>query len=141
MKYLSSINRTDNCWNRFGNTQFEMYLCFLFSVTPSHVVRKWKSLNYELSQHKENWTHETLTRKIFGNTKHSREKNLDPRNTHEKKFQINKIPTRKNIEPTKQPQRHNCSRLTRLGMARDQRNLAHSSLSNVSFLQAMNLFV
>ena len=35
--------------------------------------------------------------------KYPREKNLDPRNTHEIKIQTHKIPTRKNLRPTEQP--------------------------------------
>ena len=46
------------------------------------------------------------TRGNFGPTKYPREKTLDPRNTHEKKFGTHEIPTRKNLDPTKYPQSH-----------------------------------
>ena len=56
------------------------------------------------------WTHEIPTRRNLestrknpGPTKHPGEKNLDSRNTHEKKFETRKIPTRKNLGPTKYP--------------------------------------
>ena len=67
------------------------------------------------------WTHEIPTRRNLestrknpGPTKHPGEKNLDSRNTHEKKFETRKIPTRKKFgtheipirkyfEPTKYP--------------------------------------
>ena len=39
----------------------------------------------------------------FRLTKDSREKILDPRNNHEKKFCNHEIPTRKNFGPTKYP--------------------------------------
>ena len=43
-------------------------------------------------------------RKYFGHMKYPREKILDPRNTHEKKFGPTKeIPTRKNFKPVKSP--------------------------------------
>ena len=45
-------------------------------------------------------------RRNFEPTKYPREKTLDPRNTHEKKFGTHEIPTRKTLGPTKYPQRH-----------------------------------
>ena len=148
-KYLSGINRTGNCWNRFGNSQFEMYLrisvlCHSFScsqklkIFESRNEPPWKQWDSR-STHEKIFgsTHE----KIFGNTKYSQEKDLDPSNTHEKKFRTNKIPTRKNIEPTKQSQKHKRTRIKRPVMVRDRQNLAHSSFSKVSFLRAKNLLV
>ena len=49
-------------------------------------------------------TYEKYTRKKFGPTKIPTRKSLDPRNTHEKKFQTQEIPTRKDFGPTKYPQ-------------------------------------
>ena len=82
-------------------------------------------------------TRENTHEKKFGPTKYLPEKNLDPRNTHEKKNSdprnthekklcTHKIPTRKNYGPTK-ARWHNGTRPTRLTMARDPRNLAHST--------------
>ena len=44
-----------------------------------------------------------FTRKKFGHTKYTREKILDPQNTHEKKIRTHEIPTRKIFGPTKDP--------------------------------------
>ena len=58
-------------------------------------------------------------------------KTSDPRNTQEKNF-----------GPTKQPRRHNSAMAleqTDLAMASDHRNLAHSPLSDASFLRVKNL--
>ena len=52
-------------------------------------------------------------------------KNLDPRNTLEQKFRTHEIPMRKNFGPTKARWQHG-TRPTRPTMARDSRNLAHS---------------
>ena len=93
-------------------------------------------------------------RKHFGPTKYPREKILDQRNTHEKKFRTHEIPTGKKLRPTKYPRqkfethkiptgkyfgptkyprgkfsdqrRHDGTRYTRTTMAQDSRNLAHS---------------
>ena len=140
-RHLSGINRTGNCWNRFGNSQFEMYLrisvlCHSFSCS-----QKLKIFESRNEPPWKQWDSRSTHEKIFGNTKYSQEKDLDPSNTHEKKFRTNKIPTRKNIEPTKQLQEHKCTRIKRPVMVRDQQNLAHSSLSKVSFLRAKNLLV
>ena len=74
------------------------------------------------------WTHEIPTRKNFGPmntheknsgpTKFPREKNLDPRNTHEKKFWTHEIPNNARWRDG-----------TKLTIARDRRNLAHSAKS------------
>ena len=61
-------------------------------------------------------THEIPKRKYFGPTKYPREK-------------IHEIPTKKYIGPSKYPWRHNGTMTlspTRLTMARDPQNLAHS---------------
>ena len=78
-------------------------------------------------------TYEAPTGKIFGPTKYTREKILDPRNTYEKKFWTHGIPTRKNLGPTKY-QRENISNPrmhdgTVAGVSRDPQNLAHSTFS------------
>ena len=56
------------------------------------------------------WTHQNTDEKKFGPTKYRRRENLDPQNTHEKKFQTDEkkfgtheIPTRKNFGPTIYP--------------------------------------
>ena len=80
------LNRSDNYWNRFGIRGLRYIFVFLFSVmqltTSScmHATNNWKSLKYEISHEKKNWTHEALTRKYFGTMKYPRERNLEPRN-------------------------------------------------------------
>ena len=58
-------------------------------------------------------------------TKYPREKILDPRNTHEKKFTTYEIPTRRNFGP-RMAQWHDDTRPTKPTMAEDPRNLTHS---------------
>ena len=108
MKYVSSINVPNNCWNRFGIEYAVwdkfMYFCFLslFLMQPPTE----KSLNLEITHEKKNWIHEIPTRKYCGPIKYSREKVSDPRNSHEKKSWTPKIPTLKNFRPMKYPRRH-----------------------------------
>ena len=60
-------------------------------------------------------------RRNFEFSNYPREKNSDPRNTHEKKFQTHEIPTGKTFVPTK-ARWHDGTRPT---LARDPQNLAH----------------
>ena len=62
------------------------------------------------------WTHEIPTKKSFRPTKYPREK-----------IWIHEIPKKKNYGPTK-ARWHNGTKPTRLTMARDPRNLAHSTI-------------
>ena len=55
-----------------------------------HSANDWKVLNHDISHDKKN-----------GPTKNPREKVLDPRKTHEKKFCTHEIPTRKKFVPMK----------------------------------------
>ena len=84
--YLSNINKTDNCWNRFGIKyavwDVFMYFCFLslFLMQPS-TESPWitklattEKLNPRNRHEKKIWTHEIPTRKSFGQTKYRREK-------------------------------------------------------------------
>ena len=106
MKELSSIKRTDNCWNQFWIEYVVwdvfMHFCFLsLFLTQPTTENLWitklareKKL-YPRNTHEKNfWTHKMPTRKI-----------LDPRNTPDKKFWTNKIPTRKNNWTHKIPTR------------------------------------
>ena len=84
-----------------------------------------------------------------------RDKILDPRNTHEKKAYIHKIPTRKhfgprnkhdknfriqeismrkNLWPTKYQRRHDDTRPTRITMTSDTQSLVHSLSPNIDDL-------
>ena len=104
-------------WN--GIRGLRCVFVFLFPVTLSNAANNWKPLNHEIGHEKIKYTlempttknfrptHKIPTRKIFGPTKYPREKVLDPRNTHEKKFRAHYI-------------------LTRPTMTRDPLNLAHS---------------
>ena len=86
-------------WNRMG--AFIYIYVFPFSLTLSRAASNWKSLNYETSHEKKNWTHEIPMRKNFGSTKCQQKKVLNPWNTHEKYISTRKIPSRKTLEPTK----------------------------------------
>ena len=79
----------------------------LFPIRPT-------TENYEITHEKKFGTYEIPTRKNLGPMKYPREKILDPRNPYEKIF-----------GPTK-ARWHDGTRPTRLTMARDPRNLAHS---------------
>ena len=107
------------------------------SVTLVHAASNLKSLNHEIKYTNKN-----------GPTKYSREKNSDPRNTHDKTFWTHEYPPKnfgpaksqeKNFRPTKYPREkfwtheiptksrwHDGTKPTRPTIARDPRNLAHS---------------
>ena len=73
-----------------------MYFCISVFVTLAYATSNLKSLSHEINykekmgarnnHEKKILTHEIPTRKNFGPTTYSREKNSDPNNTHEKKF-------------------------------------------------------
>ena len=74
----------------------------LFFLTLSDATSKWKSLNHKI----DHVIHEIPTRKILGATKHTREKILNPQNTHMKTFHTKEIPTRKTFGTAKYPWRY-----------------------------------
>ena len=98
-------------------------------------------MNHEISHHENNWIQEAPTKKYSETQNIHKKKIWTQEIPTRKKFRTDKIPTRKNIEPTKQSQKHKRTRIKRPVMVRDQQNLAHSSLSKVSFLRAKNLLV
>ena len=75
------------------NTQFQIYFCATFS----HPANNWKLRNYPREKIFE------TTRKNYRPTKYPRQKTLDPRNTHEKKFGSHEINKRKYFGSTKHP--------------------------------------
>ena len=74
-----------------GNNYFQVNLFCIYCGRSTPFI-SYSSLIY--------WwgTYETSTRKDFRPTKILTRKNLDPRNTHEKKFQTHEIPTRKKLQ-------------------------------------------
>ena len=86
------MNRISNCWDRFGKEYVVwdefLYFRFCYSFSYSQQLKILESRN----QPRE---------KKLGHMKYPRNKISDPRNTHEKKFWTNKIPTRKNFGVTK----------------------------------------
>ena len=141
--YLSNVNRTENCWNRFGIqcAVWDVFMYFYFlslflmkpttespwisklattkNIEPMKYPRE-KILDPRHTHKKKFWTHEKKfwthlipTRKSFGPTKYQREKSLDPRNTLEKKLDGTMARWRNGTRP-KRPT-----------MARDPRNLVH----------------
>ena len=83
-----------------------MYFCFYHSCLCSQQLLE--SLNHEINYKKKDGPtktiliHEMPLRENFGPT-NTHQKTLDPRNTHERKFQSHKIPTTKNFGSTKYP--------------------------------------
>ena len=91
MKYLPNINRTDNCWNRFGTEctfgHVFMCLCFLSPLlmqprTQNIWITKLaitkKKLGTQNTRENKFWNHKISTRTNFGPTKYLREKNFGP---------------------------------------------------------------
>ena len=130
----------------FGNSVF---------VALAHEASNLKYLNHEINYKKKNEP-----------TKYSPEKNSDPRNIHEKKFQTHEAPTRKKVWTHEIPTRkildpqnthekkfwtrkiptnarwHDGTKPTRPTIKRDPRNLAHSfsSIRGFSFRKGCVFF-
>ena len=112
-----------------------VFIIFIHLPTKDLLKKIW---TLQIPARKFFYTHKIPTKKNFGPTKYPRERFLDPRNTHEKKFRIYEIPKRKKFGPTKYPwvknsgtrntyegKWRNSTRLRRSSIARDSRNLAH----------------
>ena len=96
----------------------ERQLCtsvYCHSFSFSQQLKIFESQN---QPREKNWTPKIPTRKSFGPTKHLREKILDLRNTHEKKFETHETPTKARW--------HDATRPMRPTMLREPLNLAHS---------------
>ena len=87
-------------WNRMHGLRCVYVL--LFFLTLSHATSKLKSLNHKI----DHVIHEIPTRRILGATKHTREKILNPQNTHKKTFRTYEIPTIKSFGPAKYPRKY-----------------------------------
>ena len=81
--HLSNVNRTENCWNRFG-IQCAVWDVFMYFYFLSLFLMKPKT--------ESPWI-----------TKLATTKNIEPWNTQEKKFWPQLIPTEKSFRPTKYP--------------------------------------
>ena len=105
MKCISNRNRGENCWSQIGieYTVWDVFIYFyflsLFIMQPT-TENRWIT---KLATRKNTWSHEIPMRKKFAPKNYSRERNLDPRSTHEKKNWARKIPTRITFESTKYP--------------------------------------
>ena len=77
---------------------------FVLSDTLSHTVTNWKSLNYNITHEKKNWTHEIPMRKILVPQNSQKKIILNLRNTQEKEIWTHEIQTRNKFGPTKYSQ-------------------------------------
>ena len=102
---------------------------FLFSVILSHAANNWKYLSHDISDEKK-----------IGSAKYPRKRNLDPRNTHGKISWRHETPTRRNLWPTKYPERHDGTMALDPQDPRDPGYLAHSFLMEV-FIFLSELFL
>ena len=96
-----NISRIHNCWNRFGidYAVWDIFLIHFSSCGQQLKITKLPTWEKNLNSRN---THE----KKFATYEISTRKNWDPCNTLDKKFGTHEIPTRKNLKPTKYPRRH-----------------------------------
>ena len=100
---VSSLHQQDICYVKVcilkNWKQLFLSKLILNLFGQEHGIYLFLFLTYTLTRYLRN----IYKKKIFEPTKIPTRKSLDPRNTHEKKFQTHQISMRKNVGPTKYP--------------------------------------